>query len=163
MQRAKRQSFELRYDEERTAPSSLDESFGSVGDASEPEGERAASFEAGAAQQRRDTFRRSKKGGKGGATRPRQQRRTGDQVGELEKRFAAVRLGSPASSEGLSIDVRDFASPSGKASSLESTRVRANSYHLGADAVLTRYDSRRTANQISKKKLGRAEKKRCGE
>ena len=53
MQRAKRPSIELRYAEERTAPSSLDESFGSVGDASEPEGERAASFEVGAAQQKR--------------------------------------------------------------------------------------------------------------
>ena len=93
MQRAGRQSLELRYAEEPAAPSSLDESFGSVGDASEPEGERAASLEAGAAQRKRDTFRRSKKGGKGGATRPRQQRRAGDQTGELEKRFAAVRLG----------------------------------------------------------------------
>ena len=163
MQRAGRQSLELRYAEERAAPSSLDESFGSVGDASEPEGERAASLESGAAQRTRDTYRRSRKGGKGGATRPRQQRRTGDQVGELEKRFAAVRLGSPASSEGSSINVRDFASPSGKASSLESARVRADSYHLSADAVSTRYDDRRTANRISKKKLARAEKKRRGE
>ena len=160
MQRAGHPSLELRYAEERTAPSSLDESFGSVGDASEPEGERAARFESGAAQRTRDTYRRSRKGGKGGATCPRQQRRTGDQVGEFEKRFAAVRLSSPASSEGSSIDVRDFASPSGKASLLESARVRADSYHLGADAVSTRYDDRRTANRISKKKLARAEKKR---
>ena len=159
MQRAGRPSLELRYAEERTAPSSLDESFGSVGDASEPEGERAASLESGAAQRKRDTYRRSRKGGKGGATRPRQQRRTGDQVGELEKRFAAVRLGSPASSEGSSIDVRDFASPSGKASSLESARARADSYHLSTDTVSTR----RTANRIGKKKLARAEKKRRGE
>ena len=84
-------------------------------------------------------------------------------MGELEKRFAAVRLGSPASSEGSSIDVRDFASPSGKASSLESARVRADSYHLSADTVSTRHDDRRTANRISKKKLARAEKKRRGE
>ena len=56
MQRANRPAIELRYNEERTAPSSLDESFGSVGDASEPEGERAASFEAGAAQRERDMF-----------------------------------------------------------------------------------------------------------
>ena len=116
MQRAGRPSLELRYAEERVAPSCPDESFSSVGDALEPEGERAASLESGAAQRKRDTYRWSRKGGKGGATRPRQQRRTGDQVGELEKRFAAVRLGSPASSEGSSIDVRDFASPSGKAS-----------------------------------------------
>ena len=163
MQRAKRPAIELRYAEERTAPSSLDESFGSVGDASEPEGERAASFEAGAAQQRRDTFRRSKKGGKGGATRPRQQRRASDQTGGLEKRFAAVRLGSPASSEGSSIDVRDFVSPSGKASSLESVRARSDSYHLGTDTVSTRHDDRRTANRIGKKKLARADKKRRGE
>ena len=163
MQRAERQSLKLRYAEERAAPSSLDESFGSVGYASEPEDKRAASLESGAVQRTRDTCRRSRKGGKGGATCPRQQRRAGEQVGELEKRLAAVRLGSPASSEGSSIDVRDFASPSGKASSLESARVRADSYHLGADAVSTRYDDRRTANRISKKKLARAEKKRRGE
>ena len=84
-------------------------------------------------------------------------------MGELEKRLAAVRLGSPASSEGSSIDIRDFTSPSGKASSLESARVRASSYHLGADAVSTRYNNRRTANRISKKKLVRAEKKRRGD
>ena len=163
MQRAGRPSLELRYAEERTAPSSLDESFGSVGDASEPEGERAASLEVGAAQRKRDTFRRSKKGGKGGATRPRQQRRAGDQTGELEKRFAAVRLGSPASSEGSSIDVRDFVSPSGKASSLESVRAPSDSYHLSTDTVSTRHDNRRTANRISKKKLARADKKCRGE
>ena len=163
MRRANRRSLELRYAEEHATPPSLDESFGSVNNTSEPEDKRAASLELGAVPRTRDTCRRSRKGGKGGSACPRQQRRASEQVGELEKRLAAVRLGSPASSEGSSIDVRDFASPSGKASSLESTRVRANSYHLGADAVSTRYDSRRAANQISKKNLARAEKKRRGE
>ena len=163
MRRANRRSLELRYTEEHATPPSLDESFGSVDNASEPEDKRAASLESGAVPRTRDTCRRSRKGGKGGSACPRQQRRASEQVGDLEKRLAAVRLGSPASSEGSSIDARDFASPSGKASSLESARVRANSYHLGADAVSTRYDDRRTANRISKKKLTRAEKKRRGE
>ena len=51
MQRAGRQSLELRYAEERAAPSSLDESFGSVGYASEPEDKRAVSFRRGAADE----------------------------------------------------------------------------------------------------------------
>ena len=83
-------------------------------------------------------------------------------MGDLDKQLAAVCLGSLALSEGLSIDNRDCASPSGKASSLESTRVRAGSYHLSADRVPSRYDSRRVANQIGKK-LARAEKKRQGD
>ena len=163
MRRANRRSLELRYAEEHATPPSLDKSFGSVDNASEPEDKRAASLESGAVPQTRDTCRRSRKGGKGGSACPRQQRRASEQVGELEKRLAAVRLGSPASSEGSSINARDFASPSGKASLLESARVRAGSYHLGADAVSTRYDSRRAANQIGKKKLARAEKKRRGD
>ena len=138
---AERRSLELRYAEEHATPPNLDESFGSVDNASEPEEKRAASLESGAVPWPRDTCRRSRKGGKGGSTCPRQQRRAGEHVGDLEKQLAAVRLGSPASSEGSSIDNRDYASPSGKASSLESARVRAGSYHLGADAVSTRYDS----------------------
>ena len=163
MRRANRRSLELRYAEEHATPPNLDESFGSVDNASEPEDKQVASLESGAVPRTRDTCRRSRKGGKGCSTCPRQQQRAGEQVGDLEKQLAAVCLGSPASSEGLSIDAQDFASPSGKASSLESARVRAGSYHLGADAVSTRYDSRRAANQISKKKLARAEKKRRGE
>ena len=158
-----RRSLELRYAKEHATSPSLDESFGSVGNASEPEEKRATSLESNAAPRPRDTCRRSRKGGKGGSACPRQQRRAGEQVNDLEKQLAAVRLGSPASSEGSSIDARDFASPSGKASSLESARVRAGSYHLGADAVSTRYDSQRAANQIGKRKLARVEKKCRGE
>ena len=95
--------------------------------------------------------------------RPQQQRCESGRVGDLDKQLAAVRLGSPASSEGSSIDNRDCASSSGKASSLESTRMRAGSYHLSADGVLSRYDSRRVASQIGKKKLARADKKHRGD
>ena len=89
----------------------------------------------------RDTCRQSKKGGKGGLVRPRQQRCEGGRVVDLDKQLAAVRLGSLALSEGSLINNQDVASPSGKASLLESTRVRAGSYHLSADGVLSRYDS----------------------
>ena len=121
--------------------SSLDESLSSVDYALESEEKRAAGLESGTAPRSRDTCRWSRKGGKGGLACPRQQWRAGEHVSKLEKQLAAIRLGSPASSEGLSIDNRDYASPSGKASLLESARVRAGSYHLGADVVSTRYDS----------------------
>ena len=162
-QQAERRLLEFRYAEEHATSSSLDESFGSVDYASESEEKRAAISESDAVPRSRDTCCRSKKGGKGGSVRPRQQRRAGKHVGDLEKQLAAIRLGSPASSEGSSIDNRDYASPSGKALSLESARVRAGSYHLSADGVSSRYNSRRAANQIGKKKLARAEKKRRGD
>ena len=96
-------SLELHYAEEHAMSSSLDESFGSVDNASESEEKRAASLESGAVPRSRDTCRRSRKGGKGGSACPRQQRRAGEHVGDLEKQLAAIRLGSPVSSEGLSI------------------------------------------------------------
>ena len=139
---AEQRSLEFRYAKDNATSSSLDESFGSVEYASESEEKRAAISESDAVPRSRDTCCRSKKGGKGGSVRPRQQRHAGEHLGDLEKQLAAIRLGSPALSEGSSIDNRDYASPSGKASSLESTRVRAGSYHLlSADGVLSRYDS----------------------
>ena len=138
---AEQRSLEFCYAEEHATSSSLDESFGSVEYASESDEKRAAISESDAVPRSRDTCHRSKKGGKGGLMRLRQQRCESGRVGDLDKQLAAVRLGSPASSEGSSIDNCDYASPSGKASSLESARVRAGSYHLGADVVLTRYDS----------------------
>ena len=104
MRRANRWSLELRYAEEHATPLSLDESFGSVDNASEPEEKHAASLESGAVLRPKDTCRRSRKGDKGGLMCLRQQRRAGERVGDLEKQLAAVRLGSLASSEGSSID-----------------------------------------------------------
>ena len=160
---AEQRLLEFRYAEDNATSSSLDESFGSVEYASELEERCPAISESDAVPRSRDTCRRLKKGGKGGLVRPRQQRCESGHVGNLDKHLAAVCLGSPASSEGSSINNRDCASPSGKASSLESTRVRAGSYHLSADGVPSRYDSQRVASQIRKKKLARADKKRRGD
>ena len=93
---AEQQSLEFRYAEDNATSSSLDKSFGSVEYASESEERRPAILESDAVPRSRDTCRRSKKGGKGGSVRPRQQRGAGEHVGDLEKQLAAIRLGSPA-------------------------------------------------------------------
>ena len=142
---AKRQSPESRYTTERSAASiGLDKFSGGNGSAaSDSEEERPPASESGAAPLRsRAPCRKSKKGGKRGLSQPRQQRQVDkeESVGNLGRQLAALRLDSPASSDRSSLDARDFVSPSGKASSLESARARADSYHLGADVVLSRHD-----------------------
>ena len=86
-------------------------------------------------------------------------------VNSLEKRFALLSLQLSALSDRLSLDFGDFgefASPSSKASSEDSTRARAGSYHLSADAVTSAHDLRCLLDSRQGKKLAKADKKCCG-
>ena len=82
---AEQRSLEFRYAKDNATSSSLDESFSSVEYASELEERRPAILESDAVPRSRDTCRRSKKGGKGGLVRLRQQRCESKRVGDLDK------------------------------------------------------------------------------
>ena len=79
----------------------------------------------------------------------------------FDKKFALLTLQSSASS--LSLDFGncgEFASPSSKALSEDSTRARVGSYHLTADKVTLAHNLRRLSDFKQGKKLAKADKKR---
>ena len=101
--------------------------------------------------------RRSAKGGKRAVVQPR------PSVNSLEKRFALLSLQLLASLDRSSLDFGDFgefASPSSKASSEDSTRARAGSYHLSADPVTLAHNLRHLSDSRQGKKLSKVNKKR---
>ena len=157
--RLRRTSMPSHTPERRFIPIKPDGGFSSIEDVQEYAldvsdiSDTPCSEKGAAAPRSRLLTRKSARGSKRVFERPRLSKRG------FKRKFALLTLQSSASSSSLDFgDCGEFASPSSKASSEDSTRARAGSYHLTADEVTSAHNLRRLLDFKQGKKLAKADK-----